>query len=105
MDDDSAGAYNIYATQLSACKFENDYAQSTPAFIAPATMSGCVIAYNYATNITYSTANYLPEVFNLSHDVPCRGYGLIKKKSKLKNIYSSCPKEELMKMKKEGKGH
>ena len=71
VDDDSAGAYNIYATQLSACKFENDYAQSTPAFIAPATMSGCVIAYNYATNITYSTANYLPEVFNLSHGGHC----------------------------------
>jgi hypothetical protein len=70
-DSIASGVYGVYLTQASACKIENNCLQNVPAFITPAAASGCVIAYNYATNIPYATAGYLDEVLNTSHGAHC----------------------------------
>lgn len=45
--------------------------------------------------------NILTKAYNLDHNIPCRGYGLLSQKSKLKSQYASCAKEEIIKLKKD----
>lgn len=46
------------------------------------------------------SSNYFVKVFNMTHDCPCRGYGLYQRKSKLKKEYTNMTPSELLKLKK-----
>jgi ribonuclease Z len=46
-------------------------------------------------------SNYRIKVYELDHLVPCRGYGIQRIKTKLKQEYQNIPKEEIIKLKKQ----